>query len=134
MPNNIITLTSNPNNLVTGNVGDIFYRSGNNIFQKINGVTRQDVALNETAATFVRKIYNVDFYKHSRFDFATQYETWIKVSGTGSTGWQYVGPMLPVFPGASGENGGGPPDILDQPLDQQINTGQTAPFSITAEE
>jgi hypothetical protein len=131
MSNPIITVNSNPNNVVTANIGSLFYRLGSQTFRMIDGTTGKDVELNVNAAAFLRTKYNPVFYRNYSFEFSSKYETWIKISGDGtSKGWQYVSADLPYFKGTSP---GGPPVITQQPEDQQINVGSNAAFSISTE-
>ena len=129
MNNQIIGISSNPNYLVAASIGSLFYRSGNSIFRMIDGRFGQDIPLNVSAPVFVRKKYNPNFYKNRSFEFSTEYETWIKISGDNTTtGWQYVASQLPFFRGNS--VGGVLLSIISQPEDQQINLGDNAEFSI----
>lgn len=101
MAKSTLYVTANPEGLVGGPIGSLFYRDGRK-FYLIDGITQQQEQNHTlTAAVFANKKYNPDFYKKYTVSFTTEAETWIKLrSDIGfKYGWQFVAPRTPVFDG-----------------------------------
>ena len=87
--NNEITTTSNPNGILSGNSGDVFYREGD-IFYMTEGRTGKTTKLNIPVSSFLGK-YNAPLYKDVPVFFSSPSETWIKARGTNTkTGWVFL--------------------------------------------
>ena len=83
---NQINAQSSPNGVVTGNTGDTFYRDGNDFY--VDRISGGSTKLTFPPSAYLGK-YRTPFYKNQPVFFATPSETWIKMTGTGKTGWKY---------------------------------------------
>ena len=83
------TIVSNQNNIVLGNVGNIFYRTGTTyvLYDTSKGT---QTLLSIPISSFLAG-YQLPFFANSVVEFKTLREIWQKVSGNNTnTGWQFV--------------------------------------------
>jgi len=90
----MISIISNPNNVLLGNIGDFFYRSGSAVFHFNNDFTQQPRIVNNVKS-FIGK-YRSPFYNNTYIKFQYAEETWQKISGNNTnTGWIFIGGINP---------------------------------------
>ena len=88
---------SNPNKVVQGSLGDIFYREGGEFFV-IKSKVRSSLPITKIAFAFVLLGSSANPYKENEIAFKQPKETWIKKLKTNDsrTGWAFVGYYTPV--------------------------------------
>jgi len=91
-----VIVRSDPNNIVSANVLDTFYRKGESTYV-ISDATGKSTRLDFSIDEFMGQ-YNNPLYKGQPISFTANEETWIKVGGKdgSKTGWKFITSKSPV--------------------------------------
>jgi hypothetical protein len=81
---------SNPENIVSAPVGSMFLRDNNNFFLLTNGKLQSLQILKSSFAIHYRNKIWFHTLKEETITFKNEKELWIKKSGQGKTGWEFV--------------------------------------------
>ena len=96
---NTLSVQSNPNGVVVGNVGDTFFRDDAD-FYFTSATTDSTSRLSIPVSSFLGK-YNTPLYKGWPIVFATPSETWVKSFGRNNKiGWTFFSSTSPISPPA----------------------------------
>jgi hypothetical protein len=88
----VVLDSSNPNNVVTADVGTYFYRKCDN-FLLVLPFSEELIPISVSKKALAYPYYNEAWFKtipDFRITYAHQQEIWFKANGSSSSGWQFI--------------------------------------------